>query len=157
MLRFDNQQDFLELDLAEQETCELPSKGDAYVTVRISAAGFTGHNDLWVLAPALHSFCRGLIALERDRRGEALLESVSPEELRLVIRSVDSCGHMASEGSTGYSVQREHSRPWHSVTFGFEFDPPQLVRAVEVSWVKGNAELGAASNCCGPSRSVAGS
>ena len=146
MLRFENQQDFLELDLAESETADLPSKGDAYLTVRVSADGFSGHNDLWVLAPALRSFCKGLVALERDRRGEAVLESVLPEELRILVRSVDSCGHMLVEGSTGYQVQRENSRPWHSVAFGFEFDPSQLVRAMSVAWVRANAEPGAPPN-----------
>ena len=146
MLRFENQQDFLELGFAEQETADLPSKGDAYLTVRVSADGFSGHNDLWVLAPALRSFCQGLVALERDRRGEAVLESVLPEELRIVVRSVDSCGHMLVEGSTGYQVQREHSRPWHAVAFGFEFDPSQLVRAVGTAWVRANAEPGAPPN-----------
>jgi hypothetical protein len=146
MLRFENQEDFVELDLVEQEAADLPSRGDAYVTVRVSAAGFCGHNDLWVLPPALRSFCQGLLALERDRRGQAVLESVLPEELRIVIRSVDSCGHMAVEGSTGYEVQREHSRPWHSVAFGFEFDPSQLVRAVGLGWVRANAEPGAPPN-----------
>lgn len=153
MLRFENQQDFLELGLADQEAADLPSKGDAYLTVRVSADGFSGHNDLWVLAPALRSFCHDLVALERDRRGQAVLESVLPEELRIVVRSVDSCGHMLVEGSTGYPVQREHSRPWHSVAFGFEFDPSQLARAVGVAWVRANAEPGATPNG-GPTASV---
>lgn len=140
MLRFESHQDFLEIDLAEQESADLPSKGDAYMTVRVSADGFSGHNDLWVLAPALRSFCQSLVALERDRRGEAVLESVLAEELRIVVRSVDSLGHMLVEGSTGYQVQREHSRSWHSVAFGIEFEPSQLVRALSVDWVKANAE-----------------
>jgi hypothetical protein len=140
MVRFENQQDFVEIALASQETAELPSRGDAYLTIRISSADFTGHNDLWVVAPALRSFCQSLVALERNRRGEALLESVSPDELHVVVRSVDSRGHMAVEGSTGYSVQRENTSSWHSVQFGFEFDPSQLVKAVAVDWVKRNAE-----------------
>ena len=77
MLGFENQEDFVEIELARQETDDLPSRGDAYLTIRVSADGFTGHNDLWVLAPVLRSFCRSLIALERDRRGEAVLESIS--------------------------------------------------------------------------------
>ena len=140
MLRFENQADFVEIDLASQESDDLPSKGDAYLTIRVCATGFAGHNDLWVLGPTLRTFCQALVTLERDRRGEAILESVSPEELRVIVRSVDSCGHMAIEGSTGYAVQREHSRPWHSVDFGLEFDPSQLVRAVRVEWVRRNAE-----------------
>ena len=146
MLRFENHQDFVEIDLANQETADLPSQGDAYLTIRVSAAGFTGHNDLWVSASAFRCFCHALIALERDRSGEAALESISPDELRLVVRPIDSRGHMLIEGSTGYEVQRENSRPWHSVDFGFEFDPTQLLRATSVDWVKRNAELNKPTN-----------
>ena len=152
MLRFDNQQDYLEIDLASQETDDLPSRGDAYLTVRVSAAGFAGHNDLWVLAPVLRSFCRALVALERERRGEALLESVSRDELRLVVRSVDSRGHMSVEGSTGYHVQRENTLAWHAVHFGFEFDPSQLVSAVSSEWVQRNAESVSAPTATPPNR-----
>src|SRR5207249_10850156 len=136
MVRFENRQNFVEIDLDSQETEERPSRGDAYLTIRVSAAGFTGHNDLWVLAPALRNFCQALVRLERDRRGEAVLESASPEELRFVVRSVDSRGHMSIEGFTGCHVQRENSRPWHAVHFGFEFDLSQLENAVSHEWVK---------------------
>jgi hypothetical protein len=139
MLRFENHQDFLEIDLKRQESTDSPSNGDAYLTVRVSSGGFSGHNDLWVLASALRSFCQGLVILERDRRGEAVLESMSPEELRIMVRSLDSFGHMLVEGSTGGQVYREHARPWHSVTFGIEFDPSQLVRALAVDWVRTNS------------------
>jgi hypothetical protein len=140
MLQFEHQQDFVEIDLVGQEANDLPSNSDAYVTIRVSAAGFTGHNEVWILAPMFRSFCQALVALERDRKGEAILESVSPNELRLVVRSVGSCGHMLVEGSTGHEVQHEHTRSWHAVHFGFEFDPTQLLRAKSVGWVKSNAD-----------------
>ena len=89
--------------------------------------------------PQLWAFCRSLVSLERDRRGEAVLEAISPDELRIVVRSVDTLGHMAVSGSTGYEVQRENSRWWHAVTFGFDFDPSQLIAAVKVGWVLRNA------------------
>ena len=139
MLRFENQDDFVEICLVRQENDDLPSRSDAYLTIRAVATGFTGHNSLWVLAPVLKSFCQSLFALEQHRRGTAVLESISPNELRLVVRSIDSCGHMIVEGTTGFWVQREHSRLWHSVSFGFDFDPSQLVRAVKVDWVRKNA------------------
>ena len=152
MLRFENREDFIEIDLAMQEAGDLPSQGDAYLTMRVSSSGFTGHNDLWVLASSLWSFCQALTALESNRRGEALLESISPDELRLIVRSVDSRGHMAVEGSTGYSVQRENIRSWHSVQFGFEFDPSQLVKALSEEWVKRNAEPAIAPSAAPPHR-----
>jgi hypothetical protein len=36
-------------------------------------------------------------------------------------------------------VQGEHSQAWPSVTFGFEFDPSQLARALNVDWVRENS------------------
>jgi len=141
MLRFENQNDFVEIDLAHEAIGDPTSHGDARLTVRVSVGGFAGHNDLWVLAPALRSFCRALLALERDRQGAAVLESASPDELRLAVCSVDSRGHLSVEGSTGYHVQRENTRPWHAVHFGFEIDPSQLVKAVAGDWVKRKAEL----------------
>ena len=139
-MRFENHDDFIEIGLANQETEELPSKGDAYLTIRVSSEGFTGHNDLWVHSSVLRSFCQALFALERDRKGESVLESISPDELRMVVRSIGSRGDMLVEGLTGYEVQRENSRPWHSIRFGFEFDPSQLLRAVSVHRVKRNVE-----------------
>ena len=68
MLRFEDQDDFVEINLSMQETADLPSRGDANLTIRVSAAGFAGHNDLWVFASELRSFCQSLIVLERDRR-----------------------------------------------------------------------------------------
>jgi hypothetical protein len=76
-------------------------------------------------------FFTALVALERNRRGEAAMESMSPDKLVLRIRSVHSCGHMAVEGSIGCHVQREHSHPWHALHFGFEFDRSYLAKAVE--------------------------
>jgi hypothetical protein len=137
-MRFEDKDDFVEIDLASQENAELRSQGDGCLRIRISSAGFTGHSNVWVLADSLRSFCRALLALERDRRGEATIESISPGELKLKIRSVDSLGHMTIEGSTGHSIQRRCVRTWHSVAFGLEFDPSQLVRAVAAEWVRKN-------------------
>jgi len=89
MLRLENHEDFVEIDLASQGQADLPSQGDGYLTIRVASAGFAGRNNVWVQADSLRSFCRALIALERDRRGEAIMESISPGELNLRIRSVD--------------------------------------------------------------------
>jgi hypothetical protein len=149
MLRFANNKDFVEMDISMQESADLPSQGDAYLTIQVSSARFAGHNDLWVTASALRLFCQSLIALERQRLGKAELESISPNELRIVVRSVDSCGHMAVEGVTGYEVKRENSRSWHSVAFGFEFDPSQLLSATRTDWVRRNAEQSASPDSLG--------
>jgi hypothetical protein len=141
MLRFEDKQDFVEIDLAIQESDDLPSRDDAYVTIRVSSEGFAGHNDTWVPARSLRAFCTALIALERDRRGDASMEAYSPDEFKVRIYSTDSKGHMAVEGFCGYQVHRETTHPWHTVHFGFEFEPSQLKNAVRLEWVLRNAQL----------------
>jgi hypothetical protein len=140
MLRFDDHEDYLEIDLLSQETASLPCRGDSHLAVRVASAGFAGQSHPWVSGAALRSFCTALVALERNRRGEAAIESISAGELALRIRSADACGHMAIEGSTGCHVHRDHSHPWQAVHFGFEFDPSQLAKAVATEWVQSNAE-----------------
>jgi hypothetical protein len=54
------------------------------------------------------------------------------------IFSVDSLGHMGVRGKTGFEVINGTDFFPHSVTFGFEFEPSQLVSAVKVDWVKKN-------------------
>ncbi len=138
MIRFEDHKNFFELDLAMQETEDLPSKGDAYITISLSSNGYSGHNDLWVSSESLCCFCRDLIDLEKKRKGEALLESISPGELYQQIFSIDSLGHLGVRGKTGFEVINGTDLFPHSVTFGFEFDPSQLIKAVKVDWVMKN-------------------
>jgi hypothetical protein len=140
MLRFDDHENYLEIDLLSQETAKLPCRGDSHLAVRVASGTFAGQSHPWVTGAALRSFCTALAALERNRRGEASLASMSPGELDLRIRSVDSCGHMAIEGSTGCHIHRDHSLAWQAVHFGFEFEPFQLAKAVATEWVQSNSE-----------------
>jgi hypothetical protein len=141
MIKFIDHKNYVEIDIVNQEDDNLPSHGDSYVTVAISSNGFSGHNDLWVFHSSLQSFCRNLIRLEADRKGVATLESISPDELILTVFSVNSRGHIGVKGMTGYNIQSENSSFNHSVSFGFEFDPSQLVDAINVDWViKNGAE-----------------
>jgi hypothetical protein len=138
MIKFQDHKNYVEIDIVNQEDGDLPSHGDAYVTIEISSNGFSGHNDLWVSYSSIRSFCKNLIHLEAVRKGETILESISPGELHIKVFSVNSRGHMGILGTTGYSIQNENSRFNHSVSFGFEFDPSQLVAAIKVDWVKRN-------------------
>lgn len=140
MIRLNDQTDYFELDLAAQEGSGTPAEGDAYMTVRINSAGFKGHNDLWVDARALRKFCSDLLRLAAKRQGAAKIEGMSPNEMEIVIRSIDHSGHMVVEGMTGYEVQRERGTRRHSVSFGFEFDPSQLNEVERLPWVKQNAQ-----------------
>lgn len=95
-------------------------------------------NDLWLLGADFQRFCTELVELEATRKGEAKIESVSPGELELTVGSIDSLGHLAVWGKTGYHVLGT-SDYYHSVEFGFEFDPSQLQRAVRNETIRSYA------------------
>lgn len=119
---------------------DTPAEEDAYITIRVQSSGFSGSNDLWVNGADFKSFCRQLVELEKSRKGEARLSSISPDELSLTIKSIDSLGRVAVVGDTGYSVHIGQQTDEHRVTFGFEFDPSQLAAAVVTPWVKSGAK-----------------
>ena len=146
MIRFHDQTDYLELDLAMQEEAGTPAEGDAYMTLRIVSAGFQGQNDLWVDSRTLRRFCRDILDLATRRQGSATIEGMSPNELAIKVRSIDRSGHMVVEGSTEYEVQRERGTRRHSITFGIEFDPSQLNEVERVPWIRQNAEQDVSSN-----------
>ena len=128
-LCFSNQKDQIELILFDQD------KHTPGISITVSSSGFTGHTDTYVVG--FPEFCKVLISLEQARTGEAVLKSVSPGELELVVRAVDRKGHMAVEGVVGYHYLGETgTRYWHAAHFGFEFDPSQLQEAVKISWIK---------------------
>ena len=83
---------------------------------------------MWILRQVWIDFCEQLTRLEAERRGSATVESMSPKELRLTIRSTDSAGHMAVDGQIGYrGVFGETLLLFAPI----DFDPsvlPQLVR-----------------------------
>jgi len=79
-----------------------PPSDDLRLLVEVRCPGFTGRIDTWVLREAWIAFAEGLAALDERRQGEAIVESITPQEFRLVVRSTDSAGHMAIEGLLGY-------------------------------------------------------
>jgi hypothetical protein len=56
MLRFDDHEDYLEIDLLSQETPDLPGRGDSRLSVHVTSAGFSGHSHPWVPGATLRSF-----------------------------------------------------------------------------------------------------
>lgn len=127
---------FFEMGVAIEEGPSLPAQGDAYVTIKVQSKGFAGHNDLWVQSEAMHAFCSALITLERNLKGEAALEAISPGELSLKVCSANSRGGVGIVGTIGYHVQNESTEYLRAVSFGFEFESSQLSAAVKLPWVK---------------------
>lgn len=119
----------LEIDLASWD-------GDAYVTVRVDSRGYAGANDVYVLDSEFRQFCSNLLKLQETLKGQAVLSSVSPGELEIRLEPFDALGHISVIGKLGYHMFTRHSSNWHSVEFGFEFDPQQLDGAARVDWVR---------------------
>lgn len=109
---------------------------DPLIVVRVKSRGFEGANELYVEREALVAFCRALASLQRNLSGEASLESMSPEELRIRVYAATSRGNLAVSGKLGYHLHDENSVHWHCVEFGFEFEQTQLSEAVRVSWIR---------------------
>jgi len=133
MLSFSQGSDFVQIEVDRVEVIS-HARGDAELTIKVASRGFTGETAVWVRADSLAAFRDALTQLEKERIGRAVLQSMAPRELELVVRSVDSRGHMLVEGSTGrllYTVDSADIFIWHAVHFGFEFDPSQLERAAQ--------------------------
>lgn len=139
MLRFAQGDSFLEMDVSVVEDASLHSVSGAVVVLRVRSSGYAGENDLWVHTEALRQFAICLVELERSLRGETRLTSMSPNELDLKVFAASSRGHLAVHGTTGRLIQGESQASWHSVSFGFEFEPSQLSAAVAEPWVRQNA------------------
>jgi len=78
------------------------SNDDVPIGVTVRCRGFTGRIETWILRTAWVEFCERLRLLEERRQGEASVESMSPKEFQLTVRSTDQTGHMAIEGLLGY-------------------------------------------------------
>jgi hypothetical protein len=122
--------DFLEIQRADGPL-------DAYDLLLVVCTrfhGFAAETEAWVKRPAWMGFTQDLIVLEQRRQGEAKLDSVSPEELAIVIRSIDRAGHMGCEGMLGVRGYGYNASLQFSVLV---FDPSQLP-----AFVYGAREIG---------------
>ena len=118
----------LEITVHEVEPPMSPRAGDFRAIVRVSTRGFDGTNEhVWVAADDFQRFVEAVRVLERDRRGEAQLTSLSPDDLELSIRVRDRAGHVTASGfvgrtSCGSSGEFVTAR----VGFSFDVDPTYL-------------------------------
>ena len=107
------------LEIAEVIPSTLPTPGDACFTAEVSTGTFSGRGSSWVEALALDDFLSALRSLDHTRKGEALIESMSPGELRLRVYSVDSLGHVALSGRIAEGNGAvEPARSWRVVAVG---------------------------------------
>ena len=107
------------------------------VRVRVRCGEFSGANEaIWIALDALQTFLADLRLLERTRRGEAVLTSMSPGELRLRVYAVDRAGHLAVEATVGVGEMGAHEWQGRSVACSFPLDPSQLPGVLHsVAWL----------------------
>ena len=136
MLHLANTSCSLDLEILE----EANGSGIVYPSVKLEAAvrsnGFCGQSSSWVFMENMERFCKALISLNNTLKGNASLESISPEELSLIIAPVNLRGYLGVSGLIGHHFYSENTDHWHSVNFGFEFEPSQLQLAIQAPWIK---------------------
>ena len=115
--------DFFEL-LAERDQPD-----DIVLVARCAFSGFTGETETWVRRDAWLRFVGELVDLEQRRKGTAELHSISPGELSVTLRSIDSAGHLGVEGRLGIRSFREVGLQFSLL----EFDPSQLLAFVKTA------------------------
>jgi len=94
---------------------------------RVSVGDFSGRNPrVGIGADVQQVFLRDLRGVECDRRGEARLQSMSPDEFELVVRVVDAPGHVWLEGQIGRLRYTGRRYDRLLVKFAFEIDPSAL-------------------------------
>ena len=90
--------EFCELTETERVLEEQSSAGNVKVKVNISLQEFTGsYSEVWFNNEKILEFISQLEKLNLSRKGRAKIESISPEEFMLEIKSSDSLGHMEAE------------------------------------------------------------
>src|SRR3954471_16500968 len=100
--------------------------------VQCTVGDFSGRNPrIWIDADEQRRFLEALRDLDRDRRGEARITAMSPEEFELTVRVFDSAGHVSVEGMIGTLQYSSHRYDRLQVKFAFILDPtsvPKLLR-----------------------------
>jgi hypothetical protein len=104
------------------------------VHVEVAANGFSGQAcEVWFWLAELRGFVDALERLERDRSGEAILTSMSPNEFILTIRVADRAGHVVLRATLQwpvYGVLPQGGSVDHRVELGFALDPTMLPRVL---------------------------
>ena len=130
-MRIGTEKEHTDLVVLERAPSGVPNEGDLRVQVSVTLGAFRGtYDSVWLEQPVLSDFVESLASLERTRSGEALLQSATPEEFSIKLRSRDNSGHLVAE----VSLQRyQYSGPTYwptKVSGGFELEPTELPKIV---------------------------
>ncbi|MGE0493412.1 MAG: hypothetical protein AB7S38_29660 [Vulcanimicrobiota bacterium] len=114
------------------ERLEVPqASGDLRVRLEVRSQGFSGVHTVWFQAHAFDQFLVALDDLERSRRGEAVLASLSDEEFRLTLFARDPAGHIQADGHLTQADGRRPKDLWSRLGFALEVDPTTLPQLAE--------------------------
>jgi hypothetical protein len=103
ILKAEASDNLVELSVVEVSPPVLPYSlgGDRRILTRVEIDGFTARTTDWIGAAEWTEFVAQLEALERRRAGEAWLQGLSPDQLRLRFFALDRAGHLAVAGQVG--------------------------------------------------------
>lgn len=118
---------YVEITELERAPKGVPNEGDVRVLVQVVLGEFSGkYESVWLEETALREFISCLQRIEDQRSGSATLNSCSPEEFSLTLRSRDAIGHFAVDVSLcRYRYDGGGSWPAR-VSGGFEIDATTL-------------------------------
>jgi hypothetical protein len=137
VLGSDPQQFELSVVEVERAVSGIYAGGDVLIVVRVRLRDFSGAADAWILRESWSDFLSQLRRLEQNRTGEAIVESLSPGELRVRVFALDRAGHMGVEGELTSYYSAAHRPEVTTLKFGaIEIDPtalPAFVRELEIA------------------------
>ncbi len=120
-----------ELKSRQIDFIKLESQKEHYPSHRIEVrlktediqSGFS--NSIWLSDSDIDAFLSDLELLDSFRKGEAVLESMSPGELKLVFKSIDNAGHLAVMLHL-VKEDRLNNDYSYKIQVEFEIDPTSL-------------------------------
>jgi hypothetical protein len=102
-MRIGDQEASIELEVAQAHPALPPhyGGGDVLLRARVLAGEFRGAAEAWVDADAWEPFLQALEQVGRRGVGEAVVEGISPGELRMRVFAAAGAGRPAVEGYVG--------------------------------------------------------
>ena len=100
--------------------------GDIRLHLRLICEGFAGTGSSWIAHDVWQRFLQQLKRLDDRRDSEAVVESMSPDELRLRIRVTDRAGHVAVDGQVRTRSIRDLRWQFGAIQFDPTLLPPLL-------------------------------
>ena len=119
----------LEICLLEVGNSQTPAAGDVRLGVSVAMDSFAGSYDqVWIAADEWRTFISSLRQLEYVRRGEAAVESMSPDEFVLRLQIMNAAGRLAVSGCLSiYHFGHPSGRTTRSrIEYHFGLDPSML-------------------------------